>query len=247
VGIAWAVAFWLWFRDRPEQVATVNAAELDLIRAGRDTSRVTHRAIPWRRLLRSRSVWGLCFMYAGVGVGANFYVTLLPNYLKHERHLADDDIKLLSGLPFACGMVACALGGVLSDVVIRRSGSRRWGRRVSALALLGAAAAWLALNQVEHVWALGLVLCLIFFFNDLNMGPAWAACADVGESHAGVVGGAMNMLGSWSGACGNLVAGVLFKTGDPEWVFGLYAACYVLAALCWLAVDVNRPLTQDEA
>jgi MFS family permease len=34
VGIAWASAFFLWFRDRPEQMPSCNEAERDLIRSG---------------------------------------------------------------------------------------------------------------------------------------------------------------------------------------------------------------------
>src|SRR5205823_1190206 len=33
IGVVWCCLFWWWFRDRPEQKAGVNQAELDLIRA----------------------------------------------------------------------------------------------------------------------------------------------------------------------------------------------------------------------
>ena len=52
------------------------------------------------------------------------------------------ETALLSGLPLACGIVSCLLGGVLSDWLIRRFGSRKWGRRLvgcTALALAGGA------------------------------------------------------------------------------------------------------------
>ena len=35
----------------------------------------------------------------------------------------------MTSLPFAIGVGACLAGGTLSDVIIRRTGSRRWGRR----------------------------------------------------------------------------------------------------------------------
>jgi len=37
---------------------------------------------------------------------------------------------------------------------------------------------------------LALAFSAWFFFNDATMGPAWAACADVGEHYAGTLSGA---------------------------------------------------------
>src|SRR5262249_2284471 len=157
------------------------------------------------------SVWGLCLMYGCAGFASNFYVTLLPNYLDKQRGLAGDAIDWLSSLPFACGMLTCVGGGLFSDWLIRRSGNRTWGRRLNGLIGMSLGTlGWLSLNWVEATWALGLVLCFIFLCNDFNMGPAWASCADVGERYAGTLGGAMNMIGAFTGAGGNLIAGYLF-------------------------------------
>src|SRR5262249_30027681 len=150
--------------------------------------------------LRSRSVWALCLMYGCGGFAANFYVTLLPVYLEKHRGLPEETAKLLHSLPFACGLVACLLGGVLSDWIIRRTGNRKWGRRLSGtVGTVVGSLGWLLVPAVDGPVALGVVLCVIFFCNDLSMGPAWASCADVGERYAGTVGGAMNMVGNLSG------------------------------------------------
>jgi predicted MFS family arabinose efflux permease len=74
------------------------------------------------------------------------------------------------------------------------------------------------------------------------MGPAWAACADVGERYAGTLSGAMNMIGALAGACGAAMAGYLFRQGHAEMVFMIFAGVYALAALCWLGVDVTKRL-----
>src|SRR5262249_17387854 len=149
--------------------------------------------------LRSRNVWALCLMYSGVGFASNFYTTLLPFYLKQERRLGDGETDWLSSLPFACGMGACLAGGLFSDWLTRHTGSRKWGRRVNGIiGLTLGAMGWLALNWMDGPWALALILCFIFICNDLNMAPAWASCADIGESYAGTIGGAMNMLGAWA-------------------------------------------------
>ena len=74
------------------------------------------------------------------------------------------------------------------------------------------------------------------------MGPAWASCADVGERYAGTLSGAMNMTGAFFGAAGAVFAGYCLRRHEDELLFIVYACSYALAAMCWLAVDVTRPL-----
>ncbi len=166
-----------------------------------------HGAVPWERMLRSPSVWSLCMMYGFLGFSGNFYLTLLPTYLKNHRHLDSQTAGLLTSLPFAFGVAACFLGGWFSDAVIRRWG-KRWGRRiVGATGLSLAGLSIVAVPWVEGVVPLGFLLVLTFFGNDLAMAPAWAAAADIGERHAGVLSGAMNMIASFMAAIEALIIG----------------------------------------
>lgn len=244
IGVVWCVAFWPWFRDTPEEMPQVNAAERKLIisgRAGRPTGVYT---VPWRAMLRSRSAWCLCLAYGFGGFASNFFIGLLPTYLRDHRHLSADATKVLSSLPLACGVVACIAGGTLSDWIIRRTGNRRWGRRINgAVGLAIAAVAFGSTVWVEDVPLLAFLLCLTFVCNDVAMGPAWASCADIGERAAGTLGGAMNMMANIGGAVAALIAGYLFQHGHPEWVFLIFSCSYVLGSLSWLGVDATRPLT----
>jgi sugar phosphate permease len=246
LGLAWCAACWPWFRNRPEESPAVNDAERRLIAENR-AAPLRHGGMPWGRVLRCRSVWALCAMYACGGFAATFFVTLLPGYLSKQRQLPDDVMKWLSSLPLACGVVACVLGGVISDFIIRRTGNRRWGRRLPGMvgALISGTALLLTIWAREP-WELGALLCLTFFCNDLGMGPAWASCADVGRRYAGTIGGAMNMLGNLAAAGGMALAGGLFQREQPHVVFVIFACSFWLASLCWLAVDVTRPVVETE-
>ena len=106
--------------------------------------------------------------------------------------------------------------------------------------------AFLSSLWTQDIWVLGLLLTLTFFGNDLTMGPAWAACADVGERYTGTLSGAMNMIAALAGACGTALAGYLFRQGQPELVFIIFSCVYVMAALCWLGVDVTQRLADAE-
>lgn len=243
LGALWSALFWPWFRDRPEDMIQVNAAERDLIVAGRPPTLTTPKPLSWNRFLSSRNVWALGLMYGFVGFAGNFITSLLPVYLRDHRHLEDTTAAWLSGLPLAFGIVSCLMGGVVSDWLIRRLGSQTWGRRlVGTVVLTLAGLATLAVLWVQTPWLLGLAFSAWFFFNDATMGPAWAACADIGERYAGTLSGAMNMTGAFMGAIGMAVAGRLLHREMDAAVFTLFAASYALAALCWLVIDVTKPL-----
>jgi sugar phosphate permease len=266
LGVLWCLAVWPWLRDRPEQMPRVNAAELALIAAGRAAGRAgagrpeaSHRGAPWGAMLRSSNVWALWGMYGFIGFSGNFFLYLFVSYLQDYRHLDKDTAKWLTVIPFACGVVACVSGGVLSDVIIRSTGNRRLGRRaVGASGLTLAGVMMLVSPWVEDVRWLGLVYGLTFFGNDLSMAPAWAAASDIGERHAGALAGAMNMLASLMSALAAVVAGRFFhasavaaRAGDlaghrlgMTLPFVLFAASYFLAALCWLRVDVTENVPQ---
>ena len=152
LGLAWGICFWPWYRNLPEETSRVNLAERQLIESGRAPREdVGHGEIPWVRMLRTKSVWALCLMYGFLGFSGNFYLTLLPTYLKHHRHLSSDVTSQLTSLPFALGVVACFAGGSLSDMVIRRWG-KQWGRRiVGAAGMSLAGLAILAVPWVDNV------------------------------------------------------------------------------------------------
>jgi sugar phosphate permease len=246
LGLLWCAVFWPWFRNRPEEMPQVNAAERQRITAGRAAKSAGHGAVPWSKVLRSRSVWALCFMYGCGGFAANFFVTYLPSYLANQRQLLPDEVKVLTSLPLACGVVGCVLGGFLSDWIIRTTGNRKWGRRLNGtVGTIIAGLAYLFINWAQDTKTLAALLCVIFFCNDLAMGPAWASCADIGRRYAGTLGGAMNMVGNVAGAVAQGLAGNLFHRGHPELVFIIFGCTFFLGTLCWQGVDVTKPIEED--
>jgi predicted MFS family arabinose efflux permease len=185
-------------------------------------------------------------MYGCLGYGGNFFITLMPDYLKAQRGLGPDTIKWLTTLPFACGVCACLVGGTLSDILIRVTGSREWNRRLVGLTGMGLAGVAMALvPMAEDVYVLGGLLCLTFFCNDLAMAPAWAAVADHGTKVSGTLGGLMNMTASFTGALGAIVTSRFLEAGQlgyPFWIFGIV---YFLGVACWLRVETSRTLVGE--
>jgi MFS family permease len=181
-------------------------------------------------------------MYAFLGFSGNFYLTLLPTYLKNHRGLSSEVTGWLTSLPFAFGVVACVVGGSFSDVIIRHWG-KRWGRRiVGAAGMTVAGLAILAVPRVDHVAALGFLLTLAFFGNDLAMAPAWAAAADMGDRYTGTLAGTMNMMASFMAAIQAIAIGRLLEAHNLVLPFELLAISYALGTLAWVGVDVRQTL-----
>jgi sugar phosphate permease len=243
LGLLWCLFFLPFFHNRPEDMPEVNTLESALIAAGRPASPANHGAVPWAQLLGSRNVWALCLMYGCGGFSATFFITLLPTYLTDQRHFNENQTKWLSALPLAGGALACSCGGIVSDWIIRRTRSRKWGRRLPGMiGHAGAGLAILATTWTHDLNALAVLLSATFCMNDLAMGPAWASCADVGERYAGTLGGAMNMIGNLGATLGALMAGTLLQAGQDAMVFVIFACSFWLASLCWLGVDVTQPI-----
>ncbi|MBM3853859.1 MAG: MFS transporter, partial [Verrucomicrobia bacterium] len=86
IGVAWAAAWYAWFRNEPAEHPAVNAAEKELIEAGRAAA-ADHPTgwTYWRRLFGHRNTLPLCLMYLPNSFGFYFCITWLPTFLK-EKH-----------------------------------------------------------------------------------------------------------------------------------------------------------------
>jgi ACS family glucarate transporter-like MFS transporter len=277
LGLVWGLLFALRFRNRPEDKPGVNEAERDLIRAGvGHESDKAAPAVPWGQLLRSRTLWALCLMYFCMSYGWYFNLNYLPAYLEEQFGVDKGDWigSLYKGGPLIFGAAGCLLGGFLTDRYIRRTGDRRWGRRLLGMFGHGVCVPlYLYCLMAPSAFAFALALALTGFFNDLAMGSAWAACQDVGRKHAAIVAGCMNTIGNLGGFVATVATGrILEMTRDAyaqahglgaetmqgealkaallpgyQLNFIIYAAVYAVAVFLWLGIDATKPVLPEDA
>lgn len=248
VGVVWAAVWARWYRNRPEEHPQVTIAELSVIAAGR-ASASHSAATPWARLLRSRNVWALCFMYSGYTWGLYFYLSWLPTYLREGLGLSWSAVGYAAAAPLLAGAVTNYGGGWLTDRLSRRF-SLKWARRAPAMAGLGGAAAFLGAAALASDPAVALVaLALSFGSADLILAVSWAACLDIGREHAGAVSGFMNSLGQIGGLAAPAAIGALVESsGSWRLPLLLSAAYYVVSAATWLLIDPEQAIVDaDEA
>lgn len=248
VGIVWSVVFWKWYRDDPAEHPAVNRAELDFIRqtlvTADSVSPAPLAATPWKRIFSSGTMWALFWMYFATSYGFWFFLTWLPTYLMREHGQSVRQAGFLSAMPLALGAVTCLTGGALSDWVIRRTGSLRWGRRIVGLTGFTLTAAGFGAAALAE-GPLAAVLCLTLGAGamDLAVPVAWAACLDVGGRFGGTTTGFMNTASSISAMISPLAAAKLYEHfGSFHAMFASAAVVYLLAGLLWLKIDPSRPV-----
>jgi MFS family permease len=247
-GTLWALLFFLWFRDRPEQQAAANRAECALIRAGAAEPDSIYQdeapaRVPWARLWFCPNLLWLYLASFTANFSWFFYVTFLPKCLKEQFHVDYSRSEIMTGLPLLAGGLACLAGGRLSDVLIRRMGSKRWGRSLQGGIGLGVAAACaLAVSRASSAWPVVLIICVASAAQDLALPAMWSAAVDIGGRCAGTVSGCMNSVGAIGAMLSPLVAAQVAILWNWKAAFVLFAGSYLLGAVAWLRMDASRPL-----
>jgi MFS family permease len=286
VGVAWAAAFWWWFRDTPAQHPACNDAERDLIEGGtptpappRSDAITTEAAVagvraevpslpsahridrghpfpPLGALVSSLTLWGLGLAAAAVSFAWYFLPTWQPKYLKDVFGISYEGSEILTGLPFLCGAAGALAGGRLSDYLVRRTGSRRWGR--SLLGVGGFSAAGLCVLASGFATSPGMAMalwCLAALVNDLAIPVIWAVCADVGGRFSGTVAGIMNMMGGIGGMLSpalipRVLAALPADYSDAlRWrlIFAGLSLSWFVGAAAWLVIDAGKPMFKESS
>jgi MFS family permease len=266
VGVVWVWLFARWFRNSPADHPSVNAAELALIRGRTDQAIAAPHAkgdpIPWRFLLTRVNLW----FYSAAAFCSAFvvylYFTRFPEYLEDRHHIDKGAWGWVAGLPMILGAVGCTLGGLLTDRLVRRTGSRRWGRRIMGLVGKGGGSLFLLAGASvdDPAWAM-LLISLSAFTSDLALAAHWAVCTDAGGRFVATVFGIMNMVAAVGAALSPVLIGYLlawlspcdgpgdFKT-EREWAWNivlyLFAATLALSALCWFGIDAEESMVSQE-
>ncbi len=250
-GVAWAISFFVWFRDEPARHPGTNEAECTLIGEGRaaaDTK--AHGPIPWGRVFPFANIWLLSALVALSSGVYELFSNWYPTYLQQARSAPADLSSWLSSMVLAGGACATISGGWFSDWLVRRTGDHRWGRTAQAVVGWGIAAmAILASIRIDSTTRAAACLAVAAFGMQLAL-PSWWACATaISGRHVGALFGMMNMFGSVGRIAANAWVGAFADwrkahgyTGRAEWDPALYG--FVVAALAgmvlWSLVDPRK-------
>lgn len=249
-GMVVALLFWTIARHQPQDQPWCNAAELELIQAGRQPSTSATGAtsnLKWSQILRSRALWLSSVSQIGTNIGWLFVTAKLPDYLDQVHHVEIIQRGYLSSLPMAAGVAGMLLGGRLTDW-LRWKWGVRWGRAIPmGLTRFGAAAAYLGCLFANDPYTATVLCMTVAFFTDLGVAATWAFVQDAGGRYVGVVLGFGNMWGNIGAAVAPQFYGYALEWSHNDWNVCFWICCgsMVVSGIAGLMIDASQPIVQD--
>ncbi len=252
IGFAWALFWWRWFRDEPQDHKTISKEELDHILSHRQqTSGATSTpadtpAVKSSQMLASGNLWLMMVQYFASNFTFFFSLTWLYPYVKEKYHLTTVDAGFYAMAPLLAGAAGNIFSGWLVDELYRR-GHTSLSRKIPAI--LGFTLAGLGmLMSADQATVDGAILWLsiAIFGADMTLSPSWSFCIDIGGKNAGAVSGTMNMAGNLGAAITALAFFYLPSTSKSSGAFFQVAAALSAVAIgCWIFANRNKTITSS--
>jgi sugar phosphate permease len=245
-GLVWAVAFALAV-PRPEAAAPPRSAK-ERPDAGAAVETIGEVGpVRWSKLATD---WQMQLLNAQQFLRAAavvFFYTWFPRYLKETRGLTEQEAGEFAFWPPFAATFGGLLGGVLSDWVLRRTGSFRLARQGLAcvtmvVCVVVAFGAYLATDT-----ALVVFLLSVGAFSSMACGvSAYATAIAYGGRQVAVVFATMNMSGNVGAGLFPFVVGWLVAvTGNWDLALLVFAGLFAAGAVCWALLNPTGTLFGD--
>ncbi len=243
VGIIWAFFWYRWFRDMPEDHASISDKEKVYIIENRQQNTVKTPSLTMPALLGSGNVWLAMGQYFGSNFIFFFCLTWMFPYLRERFEISVAEASIYSMIPLIFGALGNWFSGWLVDKIYK-NGHWKWSRSGPAILgflLVGVGVIGIIFTH-EVVFAVA-SLSIAVFGADMTLSPSWSFCIDIGKTNAGTVSGTMNMAGN----IGSFVTALAFPylaqwTGTSNTFFGIAGFLVVISILAWLKMDPTKPI-----
>ncbi|MES5486809.1 MFS transporter [Bradyrhizobium sp. INPA03-11B] len=243
MGIVWIKTIY-----EPKDHPGINEAELDYIKQGgalvdMDAAKDSkaHDSGPrWdhiRQLLANRMMLGVYIGQYCINTLTYFFLTWFPVYLVKERGLSILQAGFVATLPALCGFIGGVLGGVISDYILRRSGSLTMARKIPIVGGMLLSMVIIGCNYVDSQALVIGFMALAFFGKGIGA-LGWAVVSDTSPKEAGgVSGGLFNTFGNLSSITTPIIIGyILAATGSFNGALVFVGANALVAAIAYLFI-----------
>lgn len=244
IGILFAIAFYTFFRNKPEDHSGLSNIEKAYIVKNRQheiEKKGGNLAI--RKILSSNNVMLAMAQYVGSNFIFFFMLTWLFPYIKAKYELSLVATGFYAMLPLLAGAIGNWVSGFMVDAIFKTG---RWKQSRQIPATIGFVLVVIGiLSSLYMQSALGAVLCLsvAIFGADMTLSPSWSFCMDIGEENSGKVSGMMNMAGNIGAFTTALAFPYLRQwTGSDEPFFYVAAALGFVAIFCWYFMNPKKKL-----
>ncbi|OYU07359.1 MAG: MFS transporter [Pseudomonas sp. PGPPP1] len=232
IGIALGIAWLTFYRNREDFDSKLGSLHGDAVSLH---SKLSLRE--WGGLFRQRNTWAMVFGSAGVIYMIWLYMSWLPAYLQHERHVSLALTGWLAAIPYALGTLGQLSCGTLVDWLVRRGFSISASRKLPICAgLIGAGVATLfAAYLPTTTGALIAISVSMFCIYFANVGT-WALVGVMVDTRLVATMGSLLTFGGYlGGSAAPIITGILVdQTGSFAFALSISAVLAFAAALIYL-------------
>lgn len=239
ISIVW-VLMWAWYyEDDPRRHPGMRAEDLGALPAPRET---VGRVTPWGPIMRRMAP--VTFVYFCYGWTLWTFLTWVPQFMLHAYNMPLGKSALFTSLVYFFGVAGDALGGWLSDRILRRTGSLLRARRdLVVLGMTGSLLCSAPILFVTDPVLAALSLGGAFFFAELTIGPMWAIPMDIAPEYSGTASGFMNTGSALAAILSPVVFGMIIDaTGNWSLPFYGTMGLLVVGVVAAFAMRPDRPL-----
>ena len=241
LGLVGAAVWWIFARNFADPVPTGAHAQTDEAK-----ERAAQVPVPPRLLVTSRALWPFYIGYFALPYCQYIFLTWLPQYLTHYRHIPLVTASALSALPFVGAFVSANFVGWAMDWFAAKGWTAGGLHRkffVAVGALTYATTTLIAATTESTSLAVTMIVIanagLAFY-----VVPYWLICTDVAPNQTGTLGGVMNFFGIVGATVSPYVSGVIAQaTGAFVAPLLLAVAIMLVAASTMIALFRMRPLS----
>lgn len=251
MGCAGLAGSYLWIKAvyAPTQHPRINHAELEYLEEGgalvhmdeKGSNPTTGPSLGHLRvMLSSRMLLGIYMGQYCINALTFFFVTWFPVYLIQGRGMSLMQAGFMAIIPATFGVVGCLLGGVVSDRIMRRTGSLSLARKLPILSGMVLASSLMLCNYVDSTFLMLLFMSLAFFGKGFGA-LGWAVLADTSPPEiTGLCGGLFNTFSNISGVVTPIVIGyIVFSTGSFSGAL-IFVGIHALIAIVSFGLIVGK-------
>ncbi|MGB3818294.1 MFS transporter [Achromobacter pulmonis] len=244
-GLLVLVLFMRIFTDRPDTNPRVSPAELSEIQAARAEQAAAGQggdgpALPWWSFFRSKTLLLNTLGYFSFNYVNFLLLTWTPKYLQDTFGYSLSSLWYMGMIPWTGACVTVLLGGRISDLLFKRTGSLKIARSwLAAACLLATTLCFLLVSQAQSVVAVIALMTLANALNALPNSVYWAVVIDTAPaSRVGTFSGLMHFFANIASILAPTLTGYLAARHGYSVMF---VAASVATAVGMIAMLQVRP------
>jgi ACS family glucarate transporter-like MFS transporter len=196
-----------------------------------------------RQLLCNRMMVGVYLGQFCINALTYFFLTWFPIYLVQERGMTILKAGIIASVPAICGFLGGILGGVFSDMLLRKGKSLSIARKTPIVLGMLLSMSMIICNYVDADWMVVSFMALAFFGKGIGA-LGWAVMADTSPKQiAGLSGGLFNTFGNLSSISTPIIIGyIIAATGSFKMALVFVGVNALIASLSYLFIvgDIKR-------